>query len=362
MYGLLDLSATRKIGRFAAMMCVMAVISLVPFSFRFLDDPLPRRYYFTIKDAERAQELKLYRARPLRILDDDRFYAVDPALVQGIVFPVVGLAGLLAIVRIRKSRAARFSVASMVVVAAAVVPYTGWLLGLAITPFHLLRVLWLTPFGVIFAFLVQSALGHVSTRFPRVTNWLETRTAAVAMSAAGTIAVLILPGFMLSHTHAPFLALDLPRAWTTLMPPPAPGQASMCNLTYQDMKQIGAKLQEAISGHAIVLGDEDTNDLLPAVSAKAKLVYFRATSHTAVHLGSMDYTEAGRRRTAWRAMIGEATPSDVRLDLLRAYKVRFILLCGERPWMTKLLTRAPDRFRKVAESGNLRLYEVRLVV
>lgn len=341
LYGLLHLAASRKVRPVAALLCLLVGIVILPFSLRFCD-PMLRDLQFTLEDAS----LDKREASRLEILEGNRFYGINPELVRGIPFAVAAAAGVLALLQWRRTPASRYLVASLVVVASGVIPYTGWLIGSATASGQLWRIPWLTPFGVGAAFLVDGVVNYVLRRVPE-TGCGEMRVTRIeALSVQLILLLLVGVAYVRPVPARKYLEALAPReswAW-----PPQ----------YHDLLSIGNRLDALIPERAVVVGgDQRTNDLIPSLSAKAEMVVFRYEDYT-MRLGSFSEEQAANRWDAWSKMVEPDTPAAERMSALMDYQVEFMLLREDPGWMQSLVSCFPDRFELVSRSGDLRLYQV----
>jgi hypothetical protein len=340
-YALLDLTAFRKVNAAAVLLCALLAIVTLPFALRFAD-VWSQRIAYKIEDAS----FDAREASRLEILEDNRFYGVNGGLVRGMPFGVVVAAGFVALLQWRRNPASRYVIASLLVVGSAAVPYTGWLLGLAITPAMLWRVPWLTPFGVGAALLVASAINFLMHKVPQIGRQKTRVTRIVTLSAQ--LILLMLVG----------VAYVRPVPARKYLESLAPQEAWAWPRGYDDLTSIGRQLDALIPERAVVVGgDQRTNDFIPSLSTKAEMVVFRHERYTR-SLGSFSEEEAANRWDAWSKMVGPDTPAVERMSALMDYQVEFILLREDPPWMQSLVSRFPQRFELVSKSGELHLYQI----
>ena len=129
-------------------------------------------------------------------------------------------------------------------------------------------------------------------------------------------------------------------------------------LAYDDLIAIGHTLDALISTQAVVMGDASTRDLIPSLSAKAKVMVFRGPDQTMIH-ASLDLTQAQQRLDDWRAMTSASLSSETRAQLFQKYGVQFLLFCSKPPWLDTFPRAYPERITLVQQAGPLFLYRVR---
>lgn len=339
LYGLFDLGLFRNVRGVALLLCVSGAIVMAFLSVRFAPSGLVPAFPLSLEDAA----MGIRAARRLEILQDGRFYGINRELVQGIPFAVVAAAGVLAPFRWRRAAPARYVVSSLALVCAAVVPWTGWLIGLAIHYSQLWRVPWLTPFGVSAAFLVDSLVNFMPRIMPQIRGHEMRATRIMSFSAQLLLLLLVGVAYALSISPIGDLqSLSLEFGWRP---------------EHQDLICMGNQLDVLIGDGALVVGDPETNHFIPGLSAKAKVLVFRQERSTMVQ-GGFRAEEAHNRWVAWQRIVGPDTSRTERMRTIMEYEVEFILLRGDPPWMESLVHGFHERLKLVARSEEYRLYEV----
>lgn len=363
--GLLDGAVRRNATGLLFLAVLLVVLTLPQLALRLVDHAMNRRLQYSVTAARESGALSPMRERRLRVLADQRFYGVAPELVWGLSFAGVAAAAVLALAAARESVAARYLIASASVIAAGVFPYTGWLLGLLLTPFHLWRLTWFTPFGIAWAFLIGAGLKLLERRGARgrrLSRWRTVEAVAVVYCLLFATAAVAL---VAAYEKNPLpLSLHDPPDWQRLayvrgVNYSRPG----CRPRYADLREVGRRLDAVIAGEAVVVGDRYVNDFIPSMSAKAKLLAYRVTKERlnkqTVYHGSFEAQAAERRVADWRG-VTTSGPAEERLAILERYRVRFLLQCGGTGWAEALRQQRPDRIVALYRAGNLHLYGVQL--
>jgi len=110
---------------------------------------------------------------------------------------------------------------------------------------------------------------------------------------------------------------------------------------FADIARVGQYLDRHIPEQAFVMGSEVLNDLLPGVSSKAKLITFRTSDY--FNMSLFPVGEIEQRISDRKTIFSETASPDVKLDLLRKYNVRFIVLTGpDRDLFADLIARYPS--------------------
>jgi hypothetical protein len=344
LFAVARITATRSLRPGLAIVALTLALPLAPLTLRFAGGAA-HHAQFTLSEAAAVGDLENTRMQGLLILENPRFYGIHPSLYSEFPFGLLLVASGLALRRLGQGLLGPFLVACTLVGLAASIPWTGWLLGLAITPFHLWRVLWLMPLGLACAFLA------------RLLPWSVPATAA----AAAQLALLAgaLADAVFGTGKGDLISTPLPERWQTVIYSYRAGErpASPCERTFAGFARVGRYLDAAIDKSAVVAADQDTYNFVPTLSVKARPFVYRNKIETAVH-GGFSREETYERFSDWLELQGPKTAVERRLAILDRYHVRFLLLCEEDVWVRRLLDEAPERVRPSMQTGQLRLYEV----
>jgi hypothetical protein len=321
---------------------------------RLVDHPSQAHVHFTIASADRSQEMIHTRTTHVWVSADRRHYAV-PSRILSPAAVVIGLLILpIAVLQMRSQRAARYVAPALALIGLTLMPPTAWLVGLTITPFHLWRISWFAPFGIGLVLAASVIAGAVRDRFAsrhRFAVWALRRSVAAWCELALLGAVVA----VVHVTHLPRLlsALHAPPDWRAVAYTESEGHAGKapCRRTYADLIEMGRVIDQRVPRGAVMVGGPgDTNEFIPSVSARVRLVAFRGADQTMLHAG-VSQAAAAQRFAGVRALFGAATGPAGGQQILSDLGVDYVLHCGE--WAT-----APPRVRLEATVGNLRLYRV----
>lgn len=337
LYALLEQAHAREWKPLAQVGGALALVMALPFAMRFVDNTYSHKLNFELV----AQTLRPDQEARLWTIDGRQFYGIAPGLVTNLPFLLAAVSGILALVYVRREKCARFLTAALAIVLIAILPLTGWLIGLAVTPAHLWRVLWLTPFGLCGAFLALIVGRAAHARFGSRLTGSPMRLAALTAFAS----LVILGGAFGYLWLQP--AADQPAALVR-----DPRQQER----YADYVQLSAQLDKQLTAPAVFVGTtQELNRILPSLSIFAKVVAFRDDTNMRM-IGNLDDAEVAARQAAWRTMTKQDTPASERLDAFAAYQVRYILATDGTAWLNDLRAANPARFQLIAQAGNLRIY------
>lgn len=348
--------------RIMAALAVSTLLIAGVSTLRLVDHPSQQHVYFSVAAAEAADEMIPTRWARLWVSADRRTYAVARQVVPPAARVAVLVALAAALVQFRRVRAARYVVAALGLAELTLWPQTAWLIGMLTTPFHLWRVWWQVPFGI---GLVVVAGGMVMV--VRLRKSLRSRLAALGpWGELGLVGALVAVMIVTGRPNWVW-ALHLPPDWRTVAYAEGELQANAvsCRRTFADLIAIGRAIDTRAPNGAVVVGDVwgklatevwGTNDFIPSVSTKARLVVFRSDEQTAQH-GGVSLTEARRRIVRLKQVFDDETPVAERLRILDEFGVEYVVSCGE--WsMPSALAAGPSALHLEETAGNLHLYRL----
>jgi hypothetical protein len=272
---------------------------------------------------------------------ETRFYGFNPGILfikipYETAFPLaaniakwgwllIPLGSFLLGLRRRDQAVSQFIIAGFIVCFLTWFPFTGWIMGYFLNPRMLARSVWLFPYGLSAVFLLVNVRDMLkSGSFP----WAQKLTAWTHFSNVGLIVLTVL----FSITALLFLREqqmpDMDRF----------GQQSR---RYGDMVRVGQYLDNRSSTQVHVIGSEVLNDYIPGVSGRANLVVFRVSESSNMLYYTLEEIE--QRVSDRQTLFSETTSPAAKLELLRKYDIKFIVLTGaDRGLFTRLLEQYPS--------------------
>lgn len=356
-YCALELLAARNVAALWVMAIVLPVTAAAA-SVRFIPTTSLHPAYFDVEEAQQANAMRGARERRVDVRERG-FYGISKRSAPPLFRAGGALVLALALWRARRERLARYVAAGFGIAALAIVPYTGWLLGKLLTPFHLWRILAAVPYGIGATFALRLAHRRLAT--------LDLLGGRVAVTARRTATVAPLLAIALLSATVAYAAanqrtfrltsLNVPEGWDRRLDARVKFDRSRPRLALADLFAIGDALDASIDERAVVLGEPEVNSLLPSLSAKAVLVAFRSPAQTSLHSG-MPIEQARREwRQYQRLMLGKMPP-DAAASYLRERGVRFVVTATDADWLAALSQDAVPR-REVLRAGDLALIEIR---
>jgi hypothetical protein len=266
----------------------------------------------TYEDILQMSEVRLERNEyRLTFIAGTKFYAVNVNVWGSPLFIGNFLAVTGVIYFIFKSRGERINelaiyiiiISSLIV--SLLIPYTAWLIGTLITPFHIWRYLAYTPFGLTFMCLTYIILKSSQLSVFR------------SQLVIGGICIL----FSLVTLHQ---ALTGPSVIREFISSP---HTIVNRHVFKEYAYIGQLIDasEPDKKRVIVL-EMPIRDHVPAISSKTVPVTFRTASTVSmINQGGLDAIEATRRMNLYRNLIDLETSPEVRRGLIINQNIDYII-------------------------------------
>jgi hypothetical protein len=252
-------------------------------------------------------------------------------------------AAIFAIGQLRQNNLAQYIFSSFLLCTIAGFPLTGWLIGYFLSPWMLERATWLFPYGLSAVFFLVSFRDKtmVGRRINALMLSLERKTEfsgwpLITITVFSSALILLfmreqgLPNFTLFESKSQ---------------------------RYQDLAMTGQFLDRHIPVEAVAIGSDDLNDLIPGISSRAKIMTFRTSNPANMPYYSLEVIN--ERISAKQMMLSRRESSDTRLQLLKKYNVRFLLLRRSDYDLFKNLVSAHPALFEITEIGRYIIIEVR---
>jgi len=237
---------------------------------------------------------------------------------------------LFAFKNIRGDPLAQYIMACFMLVAFAGIPFTGWILGYFVSAWLLERTTWLYPYGIGIVFLgiaisKWNAIG-------RLTSWMKAIHPKLGIDSSALYS---------AFAHLLFISVML----LIMRNQDLPNIVRFENNAqrYQEFTLIGRFLDEHIPVQAFVIGTDDLNDYIPAISAKAKVISYRPSDQSYPYFYTPE--ERDQRFLDRRAILSQDVSMEKRLSLIQKYNIRFIWLkSGEYYMVRQVVAKYPASF------------------
>jgi hypothetical protein len=329
LYGLPLFIKHQERSRYFALIGVLAFFVFIPYLFRFGGGEYSKTLSFSLKDVAANDEFVRLGKERVNIIEGTMFYGISSSLTTGLPYKSGLAASIVALFFFLHNKAARYILASFLVLGVSMLPYTGWIIGMFTTPFQLWRLTWLMPFGIAIAFLLW--IGHET---------LQKITHSIKWVEWGWLSTLY---YAFSFTFLVFAVIYI-RPWTL-------SNVEKLDLDvvdyYSNYVSTAALMNELDVNSAIIVGgmDAGTNSVIPSLTIKYVPLVFRVES-------------GGRQTKLWNSLMKDDISPEERLSRLKENNVEYLLLRGEPSWVVSLLKEYPDAIAHVFRDGRFSLYHL----
>lgn len=312
--------------KYATMIGILALVVLIPYTFRFGGGEYSQTLSFSLDDVAENDEFARFGVRRVDIIEGTNFYGISHYLTQGLPYEVSLVSALLCLFFFWKYKHARYVLAAFLVLGVSMFPYTGWIVGMFTTPFQLWRLTWLMPFGMAFAFLIWAGF-EISQRFEfaRRLQWLQS-----VYYLGMTVAMLGLVVYV-----RPWAMENLP-----------PNGIDMVDL-YSNYVSAARQMNEMDVDAPIIIGGPDaaTNSIIPSLTLKFEPLVFRVQS-------------GGEQTQLWKPLIGENLSPSERLTRFQENKIEYLLIRDEPAWVVQFQQSFPENVSLVFKDRRFSLYRI----
>jgi hypothetical protein len=237
------------------------------------------------------------------------------------------------VIRRRSNRLAVFLAAGGLLWLSTVLPLTGPIWGLLITPLHIRRVLWQIPLALGAVYLVQTVFA-----------WL--RLPSRRMMAANLIVSLVILGAAVDRLPAHLSRNPLS---TGRFPP----------FYTDEIVSLSDQWGDMVDQPVVALGTKRyLNNVIPSLLPETQVIYYRNV-RTMIRQNNIPLDEAVERYDAFRDLTSSSISFPTAWALLNKYHVDYILADRENTRLIRMLgTEVPDQFVQVVRTRQYRLYRI----
>ena len=266
----------------------------------------------------------------------------EPILKWGWLFiPVCAMT--FSIRQLRQNNIAQYIFSSFLLCTLAFLPLTGWILGYFLSPWMLERATWLFPYGLsaVFFLLTIRDKTVVGRHLNNLMLELERKTTVsgwplITITVFSSALILL---FMREQGLPDFALFESKFQ------------------RYRDLARVGQFLDQQIPVQAVVIGSDDLNDLIPGISWKAKITTFRTSSPSNMPFYSLGIIN--ERILDKQMILSRSVAPEVRLNLLKKYNIRFLLLRRSDYDLFKNLVSTYPSWFEIAEIGRYIILKLR---
>lgn len=238
----------------------------------------------------------------------------------------------------------QYILATTLLVALAGIPFTGWILSYFVSAWMLERTTWLYPFGISAIFLMHAF--REKTRSGTYLNSCRIRTHEkldIGFASIGRTSVWVVSIMLILLVMREQGLPDISRLQSSTR-------------RYQELALIGQHIDQNTSRPVNVVGSDELNDFIPALSWKAKVISYRPEDKAYPYFFSE--TEKVKRWSDRQAILSKETPANERMKIIEKYDIRYVLVETYRFGKVRdLISTYPIHF-KIFSFGRYYLIEI----
>lgn len=327
-YGLPSLFKSELRLKYFFVIGVLVSVVVVPYLFRFGGGEYSQSLSFSLEDVAVNGEFERFGVRRVDIIEGTQFYGISRYLTVGLPYEIGLVAVLVSLFFFWKNNTARYVLSSFLVLGVAMLPYTGWIVGMFTTPFQLWRLTWQTPFGIAFAFLMW--VGFEIAQKIKLSDVLKR----------------LFPPMYYGFIYVAFIALVIyVNDWTFSNVEKSNTDVGSFYANYIRVAQRINSLE--VEGAPIIMGgpDEATNSVIPSLTLKFEPMVFRVDI-------------ASEKRNLWYFLVADETAPEARFEEFKKNDVEYLFLKGEPEWVVVLMNLYPENITFLFRDERFSLYKI----
>ncbi|MGD8404311.1 MAG: hypothetical protein PVJ21_11665 [Anaerolineales bacterium] len=246
-----------------------------------------------------------------------------------IIIPISS--AIISIKNLRESNLSQYILAASLLIALAGIPLTGWILGYFVSAWMLERTTWLYPFGISTVFILLTFWHHTvpGKQFRlqklKIHKKLQIKLTTLTEMSIWLVSILLLILVMRVQ--------GLPNI----------NRLQSSTRRYRELVLLGQEIDKSSIQPVNVVGTDELNDFIPALTWKAKVISYRPEDLTYPYF----YSEE-EKLTRWsdrQAIFSTEIAPDERMEIIKKYNIRYIVLESYRFGKVKeLVTTYPLKF------------------
>jgi len=258
-----------------------------------------------------------------------------------ILIPILAIIALIKNVRKRNSN--QYILAATFLVVLAGIPFTGWILGYFVSAWMLERTTWLYPFGISTVFLLLALQNNTA-----LGKRLKSRSVSIYKIQVNLTSVL--------DVFVWFVSILLILLVMRVQGLPNVTRLQISTSRYQEMTRIGQQIDQSVQQPVNIVGTDELNDFIPALTWKAKVISYRPEDLTYPYFYSEE--EKAIRWADRQAIFSKEISPNERMEIIQKYNVRYLVLESYRLGKIRDLISAYPMSFKTFSIGRYNLIEI----
>jgi len=264
-------------------------------------------------------------------------YIASPNAIGEVSLFLLLSASVLSLFHIKTQPMARLYIASLIIVALGLVPYTASIYGRFVGIYNIFRVGWIIPHGLLAFYIAEQIANVMQNRFSDGMIAISKRMTTVSI-------------FVIAPCIVAFQAYTLIEFEFAI-------ESDQLN---HEAIQIGQFIESEQTGRIVVLGDTANSfqDYLGAISHLIQPVAF-CDERCMINFTGIDADSADSRLSRSRNFFSDRHDNEKRIQNLNRYDVDYIIYQKETggQYVTPLIEEFPDMFKPVYETSLLSVVE-----
>ncbi|MCY3779758.1 MAG: hypothetical protein OXG78_05570 [Chloroflexi bacterium] len=296
-------------------------------------------YNFDYVDDSVPQKMVVYDS-PNPLNNGERYYAISPLAAGDLTYILLPLVILCVIAR-RLDDRSRLMLAYTIAISIGMFPYTAWIYGRLVSFNHVMRILWLMPFGYMIGFVIET-VGKLLGRLIPPTKLYYVTLFGAWLRAAFVLSVLSATAYFLHFEGRADFSRDITTAVNGS----------------NDLLEIAGYIDSRHDNRVWIAATDKFREQILAMHWKViSLSRFSPERMSYYSTLPIDYM---RTQTADNSRLYEAhVPVEEKLAIVDRYGIDYLLFPKEYAWMVDALyQRDKQRFELVYSGETLRLVRI----
>ncbi len=266
-------------------------------------------------------------------------YMIHPAAAGHLTY-ILLLLLLLALLARRFGSREKLLLAYIIVMGLGLLPYTASLYGRLVSVYHIMRVLWLMPYGYMLFFVLDAGVAVINRRKPRVSSALSTLDADRVLVGCCIIALLLTAQFLQRRDIANFSHVIAPSA--------------------DDLDLLAmAEYIETHHDDRVWIAASPGNRERPISLSWKAISLSRYSTDRMVHYSRLPFEQATMQESDNYLLFSGAVPVAEKLEIIERYGIDYLLYHEKYAWVVDgIYQHAESRLELVHSGETLRLVRV----
>ena len=336
---LITFITNRGAGKSALKLLLLTIVLLSPVLLVRLNTAESTIYHFEDLPDDAGNNIYIYdAANPLD--NGNSFYAIHSVLAGDLTYILLALT-LLAVITRRLDSRSKLMLAYALAISIGLLPFTAWIYGRLVSFYHIVRVLWLMPYGYMLGFTLETGVAFAHRCLPgtrRSIDWLVTDRVLVTLLA---VAPLLTAHFLQFNPKVDF-SRDI----------------ALATAGDTELLEIGQYIDGQHDERVWIAASPESRSR--AITLNWKVIELsRFTAERMSYYSNLPYIQAEAQLNDNLRLFEAGVPVDEKLAIVDRYGIDYLLFPKGYAWMIDALYQMDkQRFELVYSAETLRLVRV----